>query len=105
MRHRVLTASLGRWIDPADAYTAICGDADAAFWLDSGPHAVTGTSYLGLAASVTTTFDGPVLDWLRDSRADADVDTGGVAGFALGWVGWLGYELRAETMGTPVARH
>ena len=103
MRPRVTTAPLGRWVDPAEAYAAICGDSDAAFWLDSGPNATTGHSYLGLASRVTTDFDGPVLDWLRAQRAD--VDTSAVAGgFTLGLVGWLGYELRGETMGVPVTR-
>ena len=103
MRPRVLTAPLGRWVDPADAYAAICGDSDAAFWLDSGPNATTGHSYLGLASAVTTDFDGPVLDWLRASSGDADTRDA-APGFTLGQVGWLGYELRGETMGVPVER-
>lgn len=110
MRPRVFTASLGRWVDPAVAYLAICGDADNAFWLDSGVDASSGMSYLGLAASTTTEFDGPVLDWLREQQAGV---VGGDSlpdrdllpdGFSLGWVGWLSYELRAETMDVPV-RH
>lgn len=105
MRHRVLAASLGRWVDPAVAYAAICRDSDAAFWLDSGPQATTGMSYLGLAAQTVTEFDGPVLDWLQAELAAQDVDTAEAPhGFALGWVGWLGYELRGETMGVPVGR-
>jgi anthranilate synthase component 1 len=103
MRPRVQTAPLGRWVDPADAYAAICGDSDAAFWLDSGPNATTGHSYLGLASAVITDFGGPVLDWLR--AQSTDVDAGDAApGFTLGQVGWLGYELRGETMGVPVER-
>ena len=105
MRPRVLAASLGRWVDPAVAYAAICGDSDAAFWLDSGPSATTGMSYLGLAAQTVTEFDGPVLDWLQRELRSQDIDTTDAPpGFALGWVGWLGYELRGETMGVPVAR-
>jgi anthranilate synthase component 1 len=104
MRRRVTVAPLGRWVDPADAYVAICGDADAAFWLDCGPDASTGTSYLGVAASVTTEFDGPVLNWLRQTLS-TDVDTADIKdGFALGLVGWFGYELRGETMRVPVGR-
>ncbi|WP_309621039.1 anthranilate synthase component I family protein [Salinibacterium sp.] len=100
---RVLCAPLGRWVDPAAAYLALCGDADAAFWLDSGPDATTGMSYLGLASSVVTAFDRPVLDWLRAELAAEHLDTSDAPpGFALGWVGWLGYELRGETMATPV---
>jgi len=104
MRHRVRAASLGRWVDPAVAYAAICGDSDAAFWLDGGPGASTGMSYLGLAAEVVTDVDGPVLDWLRGRLHENEVETTGIRGFALGWVGWLGYELREETMDTPVTR-
>lgn len=103
MRHRVQTAPLGRWVDPAEAYLAVCGDSDAAFWLDSGPNASVGHSYLGLASAVTTEFDVPVLDWLRTQRPDVDT-TGIEPGFTLGLVGWLGYELRGETMGVPVGR-
>ena len=105
MRHRVLAASLGHWVDPAVAYAAICGDKDAAFWLDSGPNATTGMSYLGLAAQLVTEFDGPVLDWLQVQLHARDVDTTqSPPGFSLGWVGWLGYELRGETMGVEVTR-
>ncbi len=103
MRPRVFAASLGRWVDPAVAYAAICGDSDAAFWLDSGPQATTGMSYLGLAAEVVTEFDGAVLDWLQAQQVDTDA-TDAPVGFTLGWVGWLGYELRGETMGVAVAR-
>ncbi|MCU1578720.1 MAG: aminodeoxychorismate synthase component [Rhodoglobus sp.] len=103
MRPRVQTAPLGRWVDPADAYAAICGDSDAAFWLDSGPNAATGHSYLGLASAVTTDFGGPVLDWLRAQRHDTDVSDA-APGFTLGQVGWLGYELRGETMDVPIER-
>jgi len=101
MRHRVTTASLSAWVDPAVAYQAICGDAEAAFWLDSGPDATTGTSYIGLATEVVSSFDGPVLDWLE--RRIADTVAGAVSGFSLGWIGWLSYELRAETLGATVA--
>ena len=103
MRPRVHTASLGRWVDPADAWAALCEGADAAFWLDSGPNATTGTSYLGVAARLSTQFDGPVLEWLRAQQYGVDTSEVG-SGFALGWVGWLGYELRGETMGVAVGR-
>jgi para-aminobenzoate synthetase component 1 len=103
MRHRVDTASFPRWIDPADAWAALCAGADAAFWLDSGPNATTGKSYLGVASALTTEFDRPVLDWLRAQERDTDTSAA-PDGFRLGWVGWLGYELRSETMGTPRTR-
>ncbi|NYF10982.1 anthranilate synthase component 1 [Leifsonia sp. AK011] len=103
MRQRLTSVDLGRWVDPAEAWAALCEGAEAAFWLDSGPSATTGMSYLGVASAVTTDFDGPVLDWLRDQRRDVDTSAAS-HGFRLGWVGWLGYELRSETMSTPRTR-
>ena len=105
MRHRVLASPLGHWVDPARAYAAVCGDSAEAFWLDSGVHATGGMSYLGVADSLVSDFDGPVLEWMA-AELDRDVDTSAApSGFTLGLIGWLGYELRAETMGTPVTRH
>jgi anthranilate/para-aminobenzoate synthase component I len=103
MRPRLTTASLGRWVDPVEVWRALCRGQEAAFWLDSGAGASTGVSYLGVAATLTTEFGGPVLEWLRQQDRDADVSAA-PPGFRLGWVGWLGYEVRSETMGTPRTR-
>jgi para-aminobenzoate synthetase component I len=109
MGHRVLTARLDHWVDPARAYAAVCGDSAEAFWLDSGVHAGGGMSYLGTADSLVaevhgSEFGGPVLEWMA-AELDRDIDTSDAPpGFTLGLVGWLGYELRAETMGTPETR-
>jgi para-aminobenzoate synthetase component 1 len=104
MAHRVLAWPLGHWVDPERAYAAVVGDAAEAFWLDSGVHAAGGMSYLGVADSVITEFDGPVLEWMA-AELERDIDTSAAPqGFTLGLIGWLGYELRAETMGTPDTR-
>ena len=95
----MLRHPLGRWVEPAQAWAALLADEPHSFWLDSGQNA--GVSYLG-AGSRTITGAG-VFDALRAdlaTRRMAD-DTG--PGFSLGWVGWLGYGLRAVTLGTPVA--
>jgi para-aminobenzoate synthetase component 1 len=106
MRHadlppsRVLRHPLGRWVEPGQAWASLLADEPNSFWLDSGHGA--GVSYLG-AGSRVITGEG-VFDELRAdlaSRGPAD-DTG--PGFTLGWVGWLGYELRRITLGTPAAR-
>ena len=104
MRLSLTTVDLGRWVDPVEAWAALCDGADSAFWLDSGAGASAGMSYLGVATQATTRFDGPVLDWLRLQRFDVDASAA-PPGFRLGWVGWLGYELRSQTMGTPQTRH
>ncbi len=115
MRHRVFEAALPEWVDPADLVAGLFGDESDAVWLDSGPDAVDGMSYLGLGtrtlrASVpdhTVTIDGEVreADLLGVLREEL-VDPGRPGtGFRLGWVGWLGYELRAQTMGVASTHH
>ena len=113
MRQRLIEAPLPGWTDPADAFASLLGDSERAIWLDSGVHAVTGMSYLASGSRLVTaavpdgtvTVDGvqergTILDFLRRELPSARVGEG--AGFRLGWVGWLGYELRSQTMGTPV---
>ena len=119
MRHRLFEARLPGWIDPSDVFAALFADQRNAVWLDSsGPVAgatAPGTSYLGrgsrrATASVsagTVTVDGltvpgTIFDFLRSELAADSVDPGD--GFRLGWVGWLGYELRALTLGQPATR-
>jgi para-aminobenzoate synthetase component I len=96
---RLLRFPLGYWVDPAAAFTALYGDATDVVWLDSGPDATSGRSYLGRASNVVTsdTVDS-VLEFLRDDLAARLTPALG-SGFALGWVGWIGYETRFETQG------
>jgi len=97
---RVLRHPLGRWVEPAQAWASLLTDEPNSFWLDSGQDA--GVSYLGAGSRLLSGPD--VFTALKAQLATnrlAD-DTG--PGFSLGWVGWLGYELRATTIGTSVAR-
>ncbi len=114
MRHPVYESPLPGWIDPAGLAGMLFGTAGDAVWLDSGIHAAEGMSYLGfgtrtLTASVpenSLTVDGEsrpgqVLDFLREDLAGPLASAR--RGFRLGWVGWLGYELHAQTMGVTSA--
>ncbi|MBX3094978.1 MAG: aminodeoxychorismate synthase component I [Cryobacterium sp.] len=119
MRRRVLVHTLESWVDPAAAFATLFADLERAFWLDSGATATTGMSYLGtcsrwLTASVAQGIvtehpsgierDGTIFETLSTALADpieTDPDAGA---FQLGWVGWLGYELHAQTMGTGLVR-
>ena len=114
MRHPVYESPLPGWIDPARLAAVLFAGASDAVWLDSGMHAADGMSYLGfgtrrLTASVaenSITVDGQsrpgqVWDFLGEDMARLHPATG--SGFALGWVGWLGYELHAQTMGVTSA--
>jgi para-aminobenzoate synthetase component 1 len=103
-RPHVRRWALGHWVDPAAAFVALYGGETDVVWLDSGPAATTGTSYLGRASrSVTTITTRSVLDFLRAELAESRIDSPG-EGFALGWVGWIGYETRFETMVVPRTR-
>ena len=76
---------------PPDAlFARLAAAHEHVYWLDGGPG---GTSRIGFGAPVALT-PGGVLPGLRAALADAP----------LGLVGWLGYELRAETMGMPLPR-
>ncbi len=95
---------LGRWVDPAAAFVALYGENTDVVWLDSGPTATSGRSYLGQASRVVTTAtSASVLDFLRAELAENRIASSG-DGFSLGWVGWIGYETRFETMGTQRTR-
>ncbi|HUG50944.1 MAG TPA: chorismate-binding protein, partial [Terrimesophilobacter sp.] len=109
MRRRILTTVYRRWVDPETVFAALYGGDTNCFWLDSGIGATSGTSYLGAATRVfVPAEDESVLEFLRaELSADAAPVRSEpiVTGFRLGWVGWLGYERRRETMGVPVSRH
>jgi len=109
MRLRPLEADLS-WAEPADVFTLAFWDEPLAIWLDGSPVSYIGIGQRLATASVaggTVTLDGvtgpgEILDVLRDELAAADVVAG--EGFRLGWAGWLGYELRQQTLGVPVTR-
>jgi para-aminobenzoate synthetase component 1 len=105
MRTTVLRHPLGRWIDPAVAFSALHHDSPNSFWLDSGVEAVDGKSYCGSSSRVLSVEAGSdprpaFADVAAELAANRVPDSPGVA--ALGWVGWLGYELRGMTLGPTV---
>ncbi|MFE4518228.1 aminodeoxychorismate synthase component I [Kitasatospora sp. NPDC056783] len=127
-RLRVLVERLPtRWNDEA-AYAALFRDRDHAFWLDSsrpdarrGRFSVMGDASgpLGRVATAdvssgtvsvrspmgTEVSAGGFLDWIqRDLRGIRTEVPPLPFDFALGWVGYLGYELKAECGGDAVHR-
>ena len=99
MQPTLLRSSLGRGFDPSAVFAALYGDRDDVFWLDSGAE---GTSYLGAGAPVDVDA-GTVWEVLRAGQSGVIADDEAPA-FRLGLVGWLGYELRAQTTGAAVTR-
>jgi anthranilate synthase component 1 len=103
-------------VDPADAFVVLFGERGSdAVWLDAGPGAESGRSFLGTGARAVTASvaagtvtdaagthdavsgEGDILELLRE-RIATSRDT---AGFPLGWAGWLGYEAGAARLGVP----
>ncbi|WP_166791227.1 aminodeoxychorismate synthase component I [Cryobacterium sp. Hh7] len=111
------------WADPELVFLTLLHAEETAFWLDSGVGAASGVSYLGLpsklapivtssgpddtilisGASTSEAFEGSIFDLLRlttSTRGAAPV-IDPADGLRIGWVGWLGYELGAKTVGSP----
>jgi para-aminobenzoate synthetase component 1 len=128
MRQRVIRHTMEHWVDPATAFSRLYGRSERAFWFDSGVAASDGLSFMGEGASVVTASlaegrlrsDPPgrplpddIFEFLAAQQERGAVDAespGGESrsaepqGFGLGWVGWLGYELRTRTMGVEPTR-
>ena len=120
---RVLVERTAAGRDPEEVFAALFRDSDHSFWLDSGrPDADSGRfSFMGDAsgplarvatadvASGTVTVHsaagtevvlGAFLDWLDGDLRAADTRVPPLPfDFALGWVGYLGYGLKAECGG------
>ncbi|GAB3577713.1 hypothetical protein GCM10027406_12660 [Leifsonia lichenia] len=104
--------------DVADAFVALFADAPDAVWLDAGPDAEDGRSIIATGAvvaasslvdgsvrvsdgDVSATRQGTMLAFLRADLAARERVPARTPepSFALGWVGWLGYESGAAALG------
>ncbi|MBG6107326.1 anthranilate/para-aminobenzoate synthase component I [Frigoribacterium sp. CG_9.8] len=70
-------------------------------YLGFGTRSLTASVALRTITVDGDTHSGDLLDFLRGELRAPEPSTS--TGFRLGWVGWLGYELRAQTMGAPSA--
>ena len=86
--HRVLAG----WVDPAVAFTGLFAAGDA-FWLDAGPDASDGWSWVGCGIPSSSPRD--VIAAGGGDRAAGP--------FRSGWVGWAGYDAAAARAGAPAA--
>ncbi|NUT92937.1 MAG: aminodeoxychorismate synthase component I [Saccharothrix sp.] len=121
--HEVLVRRLDVHPSPEAVFQALYGASRDAFWLDSslvgerGRFSVMGDASGPLARVATydvwtgrvrvgdTEHAGPFLSWLEDDLAAWRVEPPDVPfDFALGWVGYLGYELKAECGGEAAHR-
>jgi para-aminobenzoate synthetase component 1 len=132
--HKVRRTRISGWVDPAAAFLALASEEPWSVWLDAGPKAVSGWSYIAIPRShvlsddvetglVTrsTVVNGFTVDSHEQTATIFEVVRADLAtrilediespGFHLGWVGWFGYGLAAHTTGvrtitsrTPDAR-
>ncbi len=113
------------WVDPEIAFVELLGGERHAAWLDAGFGARSGWSYLcslgdggylltgdpsagsveieQVSTSRSARLPGTILDALGAVGLPAAPDPGSLGSFALGWVGFLGYESGARALGAPFA--
>jgi len=97
MSEPLAAADVAHWADPASVFAALFAHEPHAFWLDAGPGASEGWSWMG-----TGTPD--VAAHVRSTVVAGDLTAGDGSPFRGGWVGWTGYDVAAERAGAP-ARH
>ncbi|MEY4040001.1 MAG: hypothetical protein RLZZ52_869 [Actinomycetota bacterium] len=111
MTRQLQRARLAQWREPAAVYAALAENAAHAVWLDAGPRATEGLSYIGIPSAdflheSVENGDVTIFERLRAAlERDAAVDTSAARedGFALGWVGWFGFELASHTIGVATS--
>lgn len=79
--------------DPVALFAAGPAHADGGFWLDAGPTATTGWSYLGIGE--------PGAPVPRERVCARGTPTSPWGPFAGGWVGWIDYDAAAARAGAP----
>ncbi|WP_314647886.1 anthranilate synthase component I family protein [uncultured Microbacterium sp.] len=105
MPDRLRARLLDDWHDPAVLFRALEAQASDVFWLDAGPGAVDGWSFVGVGDIDALPASLPLAaDVAPDDADDEDAERqGDLPPFRGGWVGWLDYESGAAAAGAPVA--
>ncbi|KQZ84157.1 metal ABC transporter ATP-binding protein [Microbacterium sp. Root166] len=97
MSEPLVAVELARWVDPASVFLDQHARDEHAFWLDAGPGAAEGWSWVG--TGVPEDDPGAVRAVVC---ATADPGDGWPAGrFRGGWVGWAGYDAAAARADAP----
>jgi anthranilate synthase component 1 len=94
-----IAVPLDGWRDPASVFAAIAAPAADCFWLDAGPDATTGWSWVGTGV-VEAQPERVRAICLTPTSRDDQWEAGRFRG---GWIGWLGYEDAAARAGAPVS--
>lgn len=94
MPDRLTPRPLPSWVAPERLFPALAQRYADVFWLDAGPGAREGWSFLG--TGIAESLPG-------DVRLDTHAVDPGMPPFHGGWVGWRDYESGAADAGAPVA--
>lgn len=97
MSEPFVAVEIPRWVDPASVFATSFAGADHSFWLDAGPDAPDGWSWIGDGVP-----DDPQR--VRDIVCAGGPVPGDAGPFRGGWVGWIGYDDAAARAGAPPAR-
>jgi anthranilate synthase component 1 len=92
---------LPTWVDPAELFLSGPARAAHCFWLDAGPDAASGWSWLGTGIPSATAPRERLCatgDGRGAPRGGHPVEGGPFRG---GWIGWLGYDDAAAAAGAP----
>ncbi|MDY0909636.1 anthranilate synthase component I family protein [Microbacterium sp. CFBP9034] len=96
MSEPLVALELTRWVDPASVFLALHAGDDDAFWLDAGPSAQDGWSWVGTGEPENDP------DAVRAVDCTSPEWEAWPAGrFRGGWVGWLDYDHAAAGAGAP----
>ena len=94
-----IAVPLEGWRDPASVFAAIEAGSPHCFWLDAGPDAKTGWSWVGTGV----VEEHPERVRAVSLTTDSGHDEWKAGRFRGGWIGWLGYEDAAARAGAPVS--
>ena len=90
---------LAAWLDPEQVFCGWAQRYEHAFWLDAGPGATTGRSWVGIGEPVASDAVERVV--VRAARAEDDPSWDDRGPRPGGWVGWFGYDGGAWRAGAP----
>ncbi|MDR7111988.1 anthranilate synthase component 1 [Microbacterium trichothecenolyticum] len=97
MTEPLAAADVEHWVDPASVFSAVFAYEPHSFWLDAGPDAREGWSWMGAGSP-----DDPAqVKATTCTAATAADDESPLRG---GWVGWTGYDYAAARAGAPASR-
>lgn len=103
MLEHLFREEIPQWIDPERLNAVLTSRDINSAWLDAGPHAGLGFSYLAVISDLLTDADAmtALAEQLPPPRRYENAN--GLTGpFALGWIGWFGYEFGAALNGIAV---